>query len=690
MKKQYALLLLVLCLPAQLWAEAVGGKNGLLQQASHAQINQRVHDYLKPKIKIENVQPYTADETHSHPEIWGCVQAVKHKHAGSRRHEHNYNCPPRIRMHGVAPVPSAAPRPAPAAQPQASSTNVQEQGVDEADLVKTDGRYLFAIENMNNATGVRVYDTQHQGDQLKQISAIGFGNDMRLQGMYLLAEQQQLVVIGQQYKNLVRPEGNGWSGNTSIIVVDISNKAKPRTLRHVRMEGNVETSRRIQGQLYLVLSSYTLQFPPTYKYLETKKRLTAAELAQEKQKIAAEIEQWDISDHVLHYREPGKPGAHPLIRSGEFFYNPDDIENYSLTTILSVDLNAPRFEFRSVGWMGYSGTVYASQQAMYITSYFYAEDGKLSTERFPKNMSKQLIHKFAFKGPGMDYRGSGAVLGDLGWNSMSSFQLDEDTKGNLRVVTHNWQENKDGKDPATRSPVVLTALAEHPQNKQLVTLSRLPDKQSPKPLGKPGEQLYGARLFDDYAYFVTFKRTDPLYVVDLRNPRNLRVTGELIIPGFSDYLHPVSDGLLLGVGKETSDEDGRVLQQGLKLSLFDVRNPRKPAEVDKLIVGKGGTDSPANRDHHAFTSLAMRGTDITRVALPVALVEDESNYDVKTGLHRFEVDRRQQKISHLGAMKAVGSEGNWWMRWSSEDRSIIIDDRLYYYHDGQFRAGRWK
>jgi hypothetical protein len=685
MKRRYALVLLALWLPAQLWAEAIGSKNGLLQQATHQQVNQRVHEHLKPQIKIENVQPYTANESHSHPAIRGCVNAVTHKHAGSRRHEHTYNCP-EYRRFGPVPRPVAAP----AAGPQASATNVQEQGVDEADLVKTDGRYLFAIVNMNGAGGVRIYDTQHQGDQLKQIAAVGFGNELRLKGMYLLAERQQLVVIGEQYKNQVRTDAATWSSNTSVILVDVSNKAKPRTVRHVRMEGSVQSTRRIQNQLYLVLSSHTMQFPSTYKYLETPRKLTAAELEREKQQIVTEIEQWDISDHVPHYREPGKPGAHPLIRSGEFYFNPDDVQNYSLTTLLSIDLQAPQFQFNSIGWLGYSGTVYASQKAMYITSYFYAEDDRLDAQRFPKNMSKQLIHKFAFKNKGMDYRGSGVVLGDFGWNTLSSFQLDEDNKGHLRVVTHNWNQDKDGKDPAVRSPVVLTALAEHPQHKQLVTLSRLPNKKSPKALGKPGEQLYGARLFDDYAYFVTFERTDPLYVVDLRNPRDLKVTGELIIPGFSDYLHPLGDGLLVGVGKEAGEEDGRVLQQGLKLSLFDVRNPRQPAEVDKLVIGEGGTDSPANRDHHAFTSLAMRGTAITRIALPVALVESDTAGNPKNGLHRFEVDRNKRQIRHLGVMQAVGNNRDWWMSWDSGDRSIIIDDRVYFYHDGQFRAGRWE
>lgn len=685
-------LFIVFCFfPALSFAEAVGDNNGLLQQLTHKQVNQRIHQQLIDQIKIDNPQPYTANESHDHPAVWGCTKAVTHSHVGSRQHQHNYgNC--NRRFHGSpSPVPMAAPKPAAKAAPQSSSTNVQEQGVDEADYVKTDGRYLYAIENANNRAAIRIYDTQHQGDQLKQVSAIGFGNDMQLNGIYLLAKQQKLVVVGSSYQNKVRNNGRGWSNNSSVIIVDIRNKSRPRTLRHTRLEGSVKTTRRVEDKLYLVLNSYSFSFPSTYKYLETRKPLTTTEKATVRQEMADEIKAWTISDQIPYYRTPGKPGAHALIKSGNFFLNPHDLTNWSLTTILAVDLNAADFRFQSMGWFGggWGTTVYASQKALYITSGYYSgSEEHLNKTRFPTDIGNRLIHKFAFSGKGFDYRGSGAVLGNFKWTELSSFQLDEDQKGNLRVVTYNGRTSKKSKDPATQSPVVLTAMAEHPTKKQLITLSRLPNKSSPKPLGKPGEQLYGARLFEDYAYFVTFKRTDPLYVVDLRNPRNLKVTGELIIPGFSDYLHPLGDGLLLGVGKEAKDDGGNwALLQGLKLSLFDVRNPHKPTEIHKITVGKRGTDSPANRDHHAFTSLAMRGTNITRVALPISLVEDPDNYQAKDGLHRFEVDRKQRRIKHLGAMKPLNGNAKW--SWYSNDRSIIIGDKLYYYHDGHFWQGDW-
>ena len=687
MKKYCLAVLVLICMfPALLLAEAVGDKEGLLQRFSHEQVEKRVHDYLIKQITINNILPYTANETHDHRH---CFSWRSHKHVGARDHKHSFGkCNYQNRP---MPVRRPAPKRAlAAAKPQASSTNLQEQGVDEADYVKTDGRFLYAIENANNTAAIRIYDTQQQGQRVKQVSAIGFGRGMRLTGIYLLEKQQQLIVVGSSYQHRIR--NNQRTSGTSIIIVDISNKVKPRTVRHTQLEGSPKTTRRIGNKLYLVLSSYSFSFPSTYKSIASDKPLSPAKLKQEKEAIAETIKMWTVADKVPHYRTVGKPGAHSLVKSGSFFINPNDAANWGFTTILTIDLAAKDFRFKSMGWFGaaWGSVIYASQKALYITSSYYGGHSEtLDRARFPADLGNRLIHKFAFNDDGFDYRGSGAVLGNFNWSNLSSFQLDEDKNGVLRVVTSNDRRTRKSNDPAAHSPVVLTTLAEHPRNKQLITLSRLPNRKSPKALGKPGERLYASRMFEDYAYFVTFKRTDPLYVVDLRNPRNLRVTGELIIPGFSDYLHPLGEGLLLGVGKEATDDGDRWARlEGLKLSLYDIRNPSKPSEIHKIAIGKRGTDSPANRDHHAFTSLAMRGTNTTRVALPVSLVEDEDNYVRKDGLHRFEVDRKQRRIKHLGAMKPLNGNARW--SWYSNDRSIIIGDKLYYYHNGHFWQGDWQ
>ena len=685
------LLPLIIIFSNSVYAEAIGDKEGYLKQVSSQQLDSQIHDYLIEKIKIENPQPYTDKEIHSHPAIWRCTKAVKHKHHGARNHSHTHNCPNIYRRERGLPMPvRRAPRAMAkrAAKPQASSTNVQEKGVDEADFVKTDGRYLFAISNNNyaqRAAGVRIFDTQSGSKQPRQISAIGFHKNMRVEGMYLMPHSHKLIIIGNSYRKPLRNKYSRWSGTTHVISVDIRNKAKPSVLKHVQMEGHSKTTRRIGNQLYLVLSGGRVSFPETYKVLETPKKMTEAEYRKVKQEMIAEIKKWSIKKDLPHYRVLGQSGIKPLMNANHFLLNPDKISNHSMTTLVAIDLNARNFHFKTANYFGYSGTVYASNKALYVSPYHYGQKLKLNKSRFPHNLQKTMIHKFAFnRAKGFDYRGSGVVLGSFNWRS-DAFQLDEDTKGNLRVVTSNQNNRTKQTDPAANSPVILTALAEHPQNKQLITLSRLPNRQQPKALGKKGEQLYGVRLFNDYAYFVTFKRTDPLYVVNMKNPKNMRVVAALEIPGFSDYLHPISQNLLLGVGKKANKE-GRV--QGLKISLFDISNPRNPREIDKIHLGERGTHSPANHNHHAFTSLKMRNSPITRVALPVSLVTNIDNSSEESGLHQFEVNSRTKKVSHVGQILPPKLNQRRWY-WGNEDRSIIIENKLYYYHNGNFWAGDW-
>ncbi len=691
MKTLKWLLPFIIIITNSVYAEAIGDKDGYLKQVSSQQLDNQIHTYLINKIKIDNPQPYTDKETHHHPAIWRCTKAISHKHYGSRNHSHTYNCPNRrVYRRGVPPVAMPTPMAArkSGARPQASSTNVQEQGVDEADFVKTDGRYLFAISNNDygrRAPGIRIFDTHSGTKQPKQIAAIGFQKNINLTGMYLLTNKNRLVIIGHSYGQSIRKDQSRWSGTTNIITLDIGNKSKPKVIQHVKMEGQPKTTRRIANQLYIVLTGNHISFPSTYQYLETPKKMTEAEYNKVKQEMITEIKKWSIKDDLPHYTVLGKSAIKPLMNANNFLLNPGEISSYSMTTLIAINLNANTFQFKTANYFGYSGTVYASTKALYISLYHYGKRFKnLNKSRFPRNIQNTLIHKFAFhKSNGFDYRGTGIVLGNFNWRA-NSFQLDEDNKGNLRVVTSNGNNNGKYADPAANSPVIITALAEHPYNKQLITLSRLPNRQHPKALGKKNEQLYGVRLFNDYAYFVTFRRTDPLYVIDMRNPRNMRVVAALEIPGFSDYLHPINQNLLLGVGKKANKE-GRV--RGLKISLFDISNPRNPQEIDKIHIGKAGSYSPANNHHHAFTSLKMYNSPITRVSLPIA-VTNSRNYQTVNGLYQFEVNTKSKKITHVGQLLPPKQNQQSWY-WNADDRSIIIDNKLYYYHKGTFWAGDW-
>jgi hypothetical protein len=353
------LLPLIFILSSSLYAEPIGDKDGYLKQVSSTQLDNQIQQYLIDKIKIDNPQPYTDKEVHTHPAIWRCTKAVKHKHHGARNHSHTHNCPNRYRMHGlprpVARAPMAKSRQM--AKPQASSTNVQEQGVDEADFVKTDGRYLFAISNNNygqRSAGIRIFDTKLGSKQPKQISAIGFHKDIHVEGMYLMPRSNKLIIIGNSYRKSLRNNYSRWAGITHIISVDIRNKTKPRVLKHVQMEGHPKTTRRIGNQLYLVLSGNSISFPSTYKYLETPKKMTEAEYAKVKQEMITEIKKWSIKKDLPHYRVLGKSGVKPLMNANNFLLNPGDISSYSMTTLVAIDLNANDFRFKTANYFGYS------------------------------------------------------------------------------------------------------------------------------------------------------------------------------------------------------------------------------------------------------------------------------------------------------------------------------------------------
>lgn len=588
----------------------------------------------------------------------------------------------RITVRSYKPIPTAsirrplAKKMVASAVPRAavSSTNIQKQGVDEADLIKTDGRYIYALNRQSVGKArqsVRILDTQYQGNKLRQIAYVGFGDEINLQGMYFVAKQQLLVLIGSAHTRT--------GGATHLVYIDVTNKTKPKVLQRIKLDGQQNNTRRVGNTLYLTLSNW-LQLPQTYMALERKEALSEQDKAAYVKSLETGINRWDIRYKLPRYTAVGNKKPLPLITDQQFYMdrgNPEQI--FNMTIILAVDLAATDFKFKSKAYFGYAGTLYASSKALYLTSHYY--DGLLE-KKLPVNGS--VIHKFAYQGMHIDYRGSAVVPGEFGGGGMSSFQLDENNRGHLRVVTYNNNSRqKNTNNVLQRSPVIMTVLKEHPAIKKLSILSQLPSTRNPQPLGKPGERLYGARLFENYAYFVTFRNTDPLYVVDLRNSWNIKVTGELTIPGFSDYLHPVANGLLLGIGKSANNRTGQTQIEGLKLSLFDISDPNKPKEVDVKKIGQAGSYSPANSDHHAITVLPMSKT-ITRLALPVSVVTKKQSKPT-TGLHRFEINSRSKKIVPLSAITPPynGWNGSW------SDRSVIIGDRVYYYHNNQFWVENW-
>jgi hypothetical protein len=247
------------------------------------------------------------------------------------------------------------------------------------------------------------------------------------------------------------------------------------------------------------------------------------------------------------------------------------------------------------------------------------------------------------------------------------------------------------------SPAHLTILNENAG--ALQTLSELPNAARPEPLGKAGEQLYASRFLGARGYIVTYRLTDPLYVLDLANPADPKIAGELRVDGYSEYLFPLSPTILLGVGKDAVSDgtsgDGRFAwYQGVKVSLIDVTDPANPHESVRQIIGKRGTDATVLHDSHGI-ALQNDGNSV-RISLPVSLHDTPSPYYstgtpaeyfdfTRTELQRFDIDLSAQTLSANSALVS-GDSGQ---RDISNDRALLWNNQVHWYQNGNWMSAVW-
>ena len=363
-------------------------------------------------------------------------------------------------------------------------------------------------------------------------------------------------------------------------------------------------------------------------------------------------------------------------------------------------------------YLGASETLYASPEAVFLatTQYDYsvgpvAEDGRVIDVEvgvFPTDIIwfdprvDTDIHQFDIDGGQLVYAGTGTVKGHLGWNELRKpFRMSE-KDGYLRVATFNDRQGMD------QSPILVSVLkADGTGN--LETISTLPNPSQPAFIGKPGEQLYASRFLGDRAYLVTFRQTDPLYVIDLADPAQPMLAGELQINGYSDYLHPINEDFLLGIGRDADPSTGSVL--GIKLSLFDVSNAASPVEVQSVLVGQRGTESRALFDHRAITvqrateqhpTRVSFGIDVYGQALPSSSATGDDVFQYYnwnySGLHGFDISTGADAgITSRGALvveSAASNDASYYPSYA-DDRSVMVNDSLFYIRGDRVYAAPW-
>ena len=583
---------------------------------------------------------------------------------------------------------------------EVSATNVQETGVDEADIIKSDGEFLYVLRNCGKQNCIATFSLDAAEASAEEIGMYqrSSADDeffVTANSLYLVKEEDQsealLVTLSGQNAHL--SWFDVWSWGSNKIELEFLSAADPANLSLVErltIDGNLISSRRIGDTLYIV-SRYTSSVPGYDPYAFDDA------VRQANDELLAAISLTDLTPKaMLMDQQPLE-----LVSSNQCYLATgavDETRNPSVITVTTIPLSDPS-AFDSTCFLGDSETVYMTPRSLYLatTQYEYSVFSRNALFYNPKH--KTAIHKFALVDGGIDYSGSGEVEGHLGWSEdKRSFRMGENvTDGEyLNVVTSigdTWNDTS-----STR----LTVLKEIAGNLQMVDFI--------DGIGKPGEQLFAARFFGDRAYLVTFRVIDPLYVVDLSDQGSPRVAGELEIDGYSDYLHPIGENLLLGIGKDAVPDDGSTdfgfargaWYQGVKLSLFDVSDISSPVEINSLIYGNRGSDSEVLSDHHAISFLPASDSHPARFALPIQIHTNEPDYPwfdptqanawyafTSKGLYSFEAD--QTGLSQAGYIEADSTSGiESFSIWGNfGDRSVLVDDAVFYIHQGEVKSSPW-
>jgi hypothetical protein len=525
-----------------------------------------------------------------------------------------------------------------------SGTNTQEVGVDEGDIVETDGDYVYVA----NTDGLRVVAVD---------SAEVVAEPELPQGSHqLLLDGSRLVVVT-----------SSWSGSPDTIVslFDVADPTNPALLRRSHLEGGVVATRSVDGVARLVI---TTSFDQRLPFVQPDQFGLDEDTALERNKeIIAESTVEDWLPRWFDEDAEGSFGPMAQVLPCETVAAPPDFAGLGLTWIASIDVDGDGTPIGSAGIVSTGDTVYASTSNLYVATQNWdwrwggpvplaVEDG--ATETAPEEdpgPPPTLIHQFRLDdGTGATYVASGQVEGRL----LNQFAMSE-YNGDLRVATTT--DDWGGFGEQSESTVFVL----RPEGEELRQIS------SVSGLGKD-EQIYAVRFIENLAYVVTFRQIDPLYVIDLTDPANPVEAGELKIPGYSAYLHPVGEGLLLGVGQDATDE-GRTT--GTQLSLFDVSDPTNPQRISTLPIGGY---SEVEWDHKAFLYWPADGT----IVLPVSPgwsdcgpAEDclaKSLVGAGGGAVVAELDGRELQARGVISHSTPNRSGCW----NPLQRSIVIGDEL--------------
>ena len=503
-----------------------------------------------------------------------------------------------------------------------STTNTQEENVDEADIVKTDGEYIYYVSN-NKVFIVKA-------DNLEVVSEIYLSTEketLRISEIYI--KENKLVILGNGYL-LQEPEISSENKEDSVrvnsigvakaFVFDIEDKTNPEKLREVSLEGRYMDSRMVEDNLYLISrkTAYWYDGVEDYTILP----------ALGDSVTSNEIKRVDCTD-IIYFE--GTDNSSFMIVGG---FNINSDEEVSVET-----------------FFGAGEQIYASENNLYLTQTNY-EDYVYNT----------TIYKFKLNNSRIELLAKGTVNGNVN----DQFSMDE-YDGNLRIATTSVIVLEPEKTEEYSPGIMRTTIAKtttvnnlYVLNENLEEIGRLEDLA-------PDEKIYSARFIGDVGYIVTFKQIDPLFVIDLSDPTNPTVKGELKIPGYSSYLHPYDENHVIGIGYNTEENGyGGTVNTTMKMSMFDVSDLENPQEIFNVDIGTDYAYSEITYNHKVL--LYKKSENL--IGFPVT-TRSNNYYNSENGFMIFRIDLENNEFAEYGKiMEELDYR-------TDVERVIYIEDKLY-------------
>jgi len=553
-----------------------------------------------------------------------------------------------------------------------SATNIQVVGVDEADIVKTDGSYIYSVYN-NNLTIVEAYPAE----TARIVSKISLNQS--IEGIFI--NKNKLVVFASESYFHILPvkEVKGglipyyhYSPKTYIYVYDVSDKSNPRLTREISLNGTYFDSRMIGDYVYVIVKeplefyedeiilpkivdgnkvkeveAKEIYYSGFFDYSYTFTHVIALNTQNDEEEINVKTFLIGATQN-LYVSSNNIYIVYTKTYSIYDFY--ERIVDEAILPVVPQEikekiegikrLNASAYEKMSKIMEvieNYTETLGPEQGASFLKELQNRYERII--EEIMKELEKTIIHKISISEGSTEYKISGEVPGSV----LNQFSMDE-YNNYFRIAT-------------TSSYGRETFNNIYTLNENLNVVGKIENIART-------ERIFAVRFVGDKAYMVTFRRTDPLFVIDLEDERNPKILGELKIPGYSDYLHPYDENHLIGIGKD-ADKEGREL--GVKVSFFDVSNFSEPKEVSKIVIGTRGSYTPVSYDHKAFLFSKSKSL----LVIPVSVAETPYNQSWQ-GVYVFKVDSsgisERGKISHTEKPYDYEYEVK---------RALYIDDILY-------------